>query len=148
MTLVMGYVTNSLVLKIWVGYKANSLGQTFIIPPREQLLKTIEDYEASIKHLLGGRAAEKILLGSISSWASNDYERVSQLSRELLINNLEYTLKNDIDGYKKWDILKMWYVINPTTEEYPEKDKLIKYTKVLVKDLEIETEKVIEKNKH
>jgi cell division protease FtsH len=45
---------------------------------------TDEQFSIRLKMMLAGRAAEKILLGKISTGASNDFERASQLARQMV----------------------------------------------------------------
>ena len=45
---------------------------------------TDKQFEVRLQMMLAGRAAEKILLGKISTGASNDFERTSQLARQMV----------------------------------------------------------------
>lgn len=45
---------------------------------------TDEQFRIRLRMMLAGRAAEKILLGKISTGASNDFERASQLARQMV----------------------------------------------------------------
>ena len=61
-----------------------ALGYTMQLPIREKFLSTEKELEDQIAILLGGRAAEEIVLGDISSGASNDLERASEIAREMV----------------------------------------------------------------
>lgn len=45
---------------------------------------TDKQFEVRLQMMLAGRAAEKVLLGKISTGASNDFERTSQLARQMV----------------------------------------------------------------
>ncbi|MBX9573314.1 MAG: AAA family ATPase [Candidatus Obscuribacterales bacterium] len=62
-----------------------SLGLMDSSPPEgERYDWTDEQFITRLKMMLAGRAAEKILLGKISTGASNDFERASQLARQMV----------------------------------------------------------------
>ena len=50
----------------------------------EKLLSTVEEMKDQIAILLGGRAAEALVLGSISSGASNDLEKATDIARNMV----------------------------------------------------------------
>merc|ERR1712216_282452 len=57
---------------------AGALGYAQYVP-REQFLKSVEDLADTLCLALGGRIAEKIFFGGLSSGAQNDLERVTQI---------------------------------------------------------------------
>jgi cell division protease FtsH len=61
-----------------------ALGYTMQLPVEEKFLSTENELKDQIAILLGGRVAEEIALGDISSGASNDLERASEISREMV----------------------------------------------------------------
>ncbi|MFW5755633.1 MAG: ATP-dependent zinc metalloprotease FtsH [Tangfeifania sp.] len=62
-----------------------ALGYTLQMPLEDRYLMTKEEIVGKIKGLLGGRAAEEITFGEISTGASNDLERVAQLVRNMIV---------------------------------------------------------------
>ena len=61
-----------------------ALGYTIQLPTEEQFLQTMAELKDRLKGLLGGRAAEDILLGDISTGAQNDLERATTLARQMV----------------------------------------------------------------
>ena len=62
-----------------------ALGYTLQTPLEDRYLLTKNELLGKIKGLLGGRAAEEIILNEISTGASNDLERVAQLARSMVM---------------------------------------------------------------
>lgn len=61
-----------------------ALGFTLQLPVEEKYLSTTEEMKDQIAILLGGRVAEDLVLGSISSGASNDLERATEIARTMV----------------------------------------------------------------
>jgi cell division protease FtsH len=61
-----------------------ALGYTLQAPAEEQYLKTEKELIGRMRVLLAGRAAEKVVLGDISTGASDDLEKVNQLAKQVL----------------------------------------------------------------
>jgi len=61
-----------------------ALGYTMQLPVDEKFLSTEAELRDQIAILLGGRVAEEIVLGDISSGASNDLERASEIARSMI----------------------------------------------------------------
>ncbi len=61
-----------------------ALGYTLQMPLEDRYLLTRAELMGKIKGLLGGRAAEEIVFGEISTGASNDLERVNKLARDMV----------------------------------------------------------------
>lgn len=61
-----------------------ALGYTLQMPLEDRYLMTKNELLGKIKGLLGGRAAEEIAFGEVSTGASNDLERVAQLARSMI----------------------------------------------------------------
>ncbi len=61
-----------------------ALGFTLQLPVSEKYLSTTEEIKDQIAILLGGRAAEEVILGSISSGAANDLEKATELARNMV----------------------------------------------------------------
>jgi cell division protease FtsH len=60
-------------------------GYTMPIPSEEKNYSTKRSMQQSIVSLLGGRAAEEIILDDISTGASNDIERASKIARNMVM---------------------------------------------------------------
>ncbi len=61
-----------------------ALGYTLQLPVDEKFLSTEQELKDQIAILLGGRVAEEIVLGDISSGASNDLERATEIARNMV----------------------------------------------------------------
>ena len=61
-----------------------ALGYTMQLPVDEKFLSTEAELKDQIAILLGGRAAEEIIFNDISSGASNDLERASEIARSMI----------------------------------------------------------------
>ena len=59
-------------------------GFTMILPKEDKYYGTREEMREQIIHLLGGRAAEKLTLDDISTGASNDIQRATDIAREMV----------------------------------------------------------------
>ena len=62
-----------------------ALGVTLSANDEERLLMTRDDAEKELLVLMGGRAAEEVFMGAITSGAANDMERASQLARTSIL---------------------------------------------------------------
>jgi len=61
-----------------------ALGYTMQLPEEEKYLNSKEDMLTNIRVLCGGRAAEAVVFGSITTGASNDIERATDLARQMI----------------------------------------------------------------
>lgn len=59
-------------------------GFTMILPKEDRSYMTKKNMEEQIVHLLGGRVAEKVVLGDISTGASNDIQRATEIARDMV----------------------------------------------------------------
>jgi len=85
-----------------------SLGYTMNVPEEERYLMTRSELLAQITSLLGGRAAEIVKFGEVTTGASNDIERASKLARGMITQygmsdefgpmNLESITNQYLDG--------------------------------------------------
>ncbi|MDY0190109.1 MAG: ATP-dependent zinc metalloprotease FtsH [Desulfuromonas sp.] len=70
--------------KISIIPRGRALGVTMYLPSEEKYSESRDGLLRSMCSLLGGRAAEEIFLGSITTGASNDIERVSKLAHKMV----------------------------------------------------------------
>jgi cell division protease FtsH len=61
-----------------------SLGYTLQMPAEDRYLLTVEELEDRLAVMLGGRAAEKVVFGTISTGASDDIQRATDLARRMV----------------------------------------------------------------
>jgi cell division protease FtsH len=62
----------------------SALGFTLQLPVEEKFLSTEDELKDQIAILLGGRIAEKTVLGSISTGAQNDLEKATEIARNMV----------------------------------------------------------------
>lgn len=70
--------------KVSIIPRGRALGVTQSLPERERIMKRREYLEDQICMLLGGRAAEEILLNTMTAGASNDIERAVEIARKMV----------------------------------------------------------------
>jgi cell division protease FtsH len=61
-----------------------SLGYTMQMPKEDRYLLSLEELEDQIAVMMGGRAAEQVMLGTISTGAVDDIQRATQLARRMV----------------------------------------------------------------
>jgi len=62
-----------------------ALGATYQLPLEDRYLLTKSELEDRIAVLLGGRAAEEVVYGEISTGAHNDLERATEMARLMIM---------------------------------------------------------------
>jgi len=67
-----------------VPHGRGALGYTMQMPTEDRYLMTREELEDRLAVMLGGRAAEQVVIGSISTGASDDIQRASELARRMV----------------------------------------------------------------
>jgi cell division protease FtsH len=70
--------------KISIVPRGRALGYTLNLPEEDRYLKTREELIDYMTVLLGGRAAEEIVFGAITTGASDDLHRVAEVSRSMV----------------------------------------------------------------
>ncbi len=70
--------------KISIVARGRAAGYTLKLPTRERRLKTKSEFLSDLATFLGGFMAEKIVFGEITTGASNDLEKASELARKLV----------------------------------------------------------------
>jgi cell division protease FtsH len=70
--------------KISIVPRGRALGYTLNLPEEDRYLKTREELIDYMTVLLGGRAAEEIVFGAITTGASDDLLRVAEVSRSMI----------------------------------------------------------------
>lgn len=70
--------------KVSILPRGRALGVTQSLPERDRLMKKREYLEDQIAVLLGGRAAEQIVLATMTAGAANDIERAVEIARKMV----------------------------------------------------------------
>ena len=71
-----------------------ALGYVMQVPEEEKYLNTKKELEAMIIGLLGGRAAEEIVFGDVTTGASNDIEKATKVVRAMIT---QYGMSDEFD---------------------------------------------------
>ena len=83
-----------------------ALGYVMQVPEEEKYLNTKSELEAMIVECLGGRAAEEIVFGNVTTGASNDIEKATKIVRAMIT---QYGMSSDFDMVAMETILKESY---------------------------------------
>ena len=70
--------------KVSILPRGRALGVTQSLPERDRLMKKREYLEDQIAVLLGGRAAEQVVLSTMTAGAANDIERAVEIARKMV----------------------------------------------------------------
>lgn len=74
--------------------RGRALGLTWQLPERDRISMYEDQMLNEISILFGGRIAEQLFIGRVSTGASNDFERATQIARDMVTR---YGMS------KKWD---------------------------------------------
>ena len=67
-----------------VPHTDGALGYTLYLPEEEKYLSTREELMSRLRSLLGGRAAETVVFGTVTHGASNDIQQATSLARHMV----------------------------------------------------------------
>ncbi len=70
--------------KISVIPRGRALGYTLTLPEEDKFLMTREELVDELAMLLGGRVAEELIVGDITTGAANDIERATKVARQMV----------------------------------------------------------------
>jgi cell division protease FtsH len=79
--------------KITVIPRGRALGYTLTLPEQDKFLMTREELRDELAMLLGGRVAEEIVAGDVTTGAGNDIERATKVARQMVT---EYGMSDTI----------------------------------------------------
>jgi cell division protease FtsH len=70
--------------KVTIVPRGRALGVTFFLPEQDILGRTKEELQAMIANSMGGRIAEELFIGRITTGASNDIEKATEIARAMV----------------------------------------------------------------
>ena len=93
-----------------------ALGYTLQTPVEDRYLLTKEELLGKITGLLGGRAAEEIVFGEISTGAHNDLQKATEIARMMVttygmsekLGNMSLSDKSELDFLSREPVLKTY----------------------------------------
>lgn len=65
--------------------RGRALGMTISLPSEDKLSKHESEMKEELVMLLGGRIAESLIFGDVTTGASNDIERATQIARDMVV---------------------------------------------------------------
>ena len=81
--------------KVSIVPRGRALGYTLNLPEEDRYLKSKEELTEYLVVLLGGRVAEQIVFGSVTTGASDDLKKVNEISRAMVA---EYGMGNSMSS--------------------------------------------------
>jgi len=91
--------------KISVIPRGRALGYTLTLPEEDKFLMTREELADELAMLMGGRVAEELIVGDITTGAANDIERATKVARQMVTEyGMSDTLGPQTLGQKQHEI--------------------------------------------
>ncbi len=107
--------------KISIVSRGMALGVTWSLPEEDKKLSSKSELEDDIAMMLGGRAAEKIFFSDVTTGASNDMERATKLSREMVTRyGMSDVLGNRVYGRRE-ELVFLGRELGEHDKDYSEK---------------------------
>jgi cell division protease FtsH len=90
-----------------------ALGYTLQRPTEDRFLMTREELENKMSVLLGGRAAEEVMFGHLSTGAANDLSKVTEIARSMV---MRYGMVKDL-GHVAYENEPVGFLSNNVTQK-------------------------------
>jgi cell division protease FtsH len=85
--------------KVSIISRGRAGGFTWQLPDEDRHLTSVADFKDDMAVMLGGRMAEKIIFGDITTGASNDLQKATQVARHMIMDNgMSKALPNRVFG--------------------------------------------------
>lgn len=105
---IISHLENKRVIKLTNIPRGQALWICFSIPKEEKILSTETEILWEVRQMMAWRIAEEVFLDRITTWASNDFQKI------------ENTLFNYLTRYNfKYNKKGLWHVIDPIMENNP-----------------------------
>jgi len=72
--------------KVSIISRGNANGVTWTLPAGDHTMESLTDFRDDLAMMLGGRMAEQIMCGGITTGASNDLQRAARLARSMIVD--------------------------------------------------------------
>ncbi len=79
--------------KISIISRGRALGYTLSVPDDDKVLNSVGEMQAELAVFMGGRVAEEIFCGDVTTGASNDLERATKMARSMV---MQYGMSSDL----------------------------------------------------
>ena len=73
------------VAKVTIISRGMTLGYTMALPTEDRYLRSQAEFEDQIAGLLGGNVAERMIFGDVTTGASNDIEKATEIARNMVM---------------------------------------------------------------
>lgn len=121
--------------KVTIVPRGSALGITWGIPERDKLTETKEECLSIIKMALGGRLAELLIFGKLTSGAHNDYQQATKIARKMVC---AYGMSENLGpvSYALED-----YTVSQRTAELIDEE-----IRRILKECEVDARRILEEN--
>lgn len=122
-------------------------GFTMILPKEDRMYATKSSMREQIIHLLGGRVAEQITLDDISTGASNDIQRATDIARDM-VTKYGFSKKLGPVNYSSGDEVFLGKDFS-TRQNYSEEvaNEIDQEIKAIIEEAYVECEKILTENR-
>ena len=122
-------------------------GFTMILPKEDRMYATKSSMREQIIHLLGGRVAEQITLDDISTGASNDIQRATDIARDM-VTKYGFSKKLGPVNYSSGDEVFLGKDFS-TRQNYSEEvaSEIDEEIKAIIEEAYVECEKILTENR-
>ncbi len=122
-------------------------GFTMVLPKEDKMYATKRSMRGQVIHLLGGRVAEQITLDDISTGASNDIQRATEIARDM-VTKYGFSKKLGPVNYSSGDEVFLGRDFS-TKQNYSEEvaSEIDGEIKAIIEECYLECEKILTENR-
>jgi cell division protease FtsH len=133
-----------------IGRGFGALGYTLQLPLEDKYLMTKQDLLGQLAVLLGGRSAEEIAFGEISTGAQNDLQRATDIARSMVT---EFGMSESLgavnyDGHRGATFMDMPFLTERGNHSEDTAQKIDAEVKRLITDAHNEARRVLRERRH
>lgn len=111
--------------KVTIVARGAAGGFTWSLPEEDRQLQSVADFKDDLAMMLGGRAAEKLIFGEITTGASNDLQNANNLARRMVMDfGMSDRLPNQVFGSQR-DAIFLGRELGESKNYSPEVAKII-----------------------
>ncbi len=147
--------------KVTIIPRGSALGVTHFLPEREKYITSKEEMEASVMSALGGRVAEEIIFGALTTGAYSDFQAANRIVRNMVtkygmspeLGTIIYSQQHGDFEYSQKTAEKIDSEVQRLTSQYHEqtrqllesnRDKLEKLANALIEKETMHAEEIYE----
>jgi len=122
------------VRKVTIVSRGMTLGYTMSLPEDDHLLQSRAQFRDELAGLLGGRVAEELIFGDVTTGASNDLERVTDLARKMVTR---YGMSNKLGPMTFGQKEELVFLGREITEQRD-------YSEAIAQEIDVEVRQIIQ----